>query len=284
MKTGVIDVGGGLRGIYAAGVFDYCLEHGITFDYGIGISAGSANLASSLAGQKGRNYDFYTDYAFRKEYMGLWDFLHKGTYIDLDYVYGTLSNSDGERPLNYQTLSANPMEWYIAATDSKTGEAVYFSHDDIAQNDYSICKASSALPFVCKPYEVRGRQYFDGALGNPVPVQKAFDDGCDRVVLILTKPENILRSSRADELVASQIHKKYPNAARMLRAKAERYNEGVMLAQAYAGKGRALIVAPDNTCGVETLTRDKLALHNLYKKGFEDGAKILEFLGKENQS
>ena len=45
-KIGVIDVGGGLRGIYAAGVFDWCLENGVKFDYGIGISAGSANLAS----------------------------------------------------------------------------------------------------------------------------------------------------------------------------------------------------------------------------------------------
>lgn len=52
-KIGVIDVGGGLRGIYAAGVFDWCLENGVKFDYGIGISAGSANLASYLSGQRG---------------------------------------------------------------------------------------------------------------------------------------------------------------------------------------------------------------------------------------
>lgn len=26
MKTGVIDAGGGLRGIYAAGVFDRCMD------------------------------------------------------------------------------------------------------------------------------------------------------------------------------------------------------------------------------------------------------------------
>ena len=45
-KIGVIDVGGGLRGIYAAGVFDWCMAHNVRFDYGIGISAGSANLAS----------------------------------------------------------------------------------------------------------------------------------------------------------------------------------------------------------------------------------------------
>lgn len=47
-----MDVGGGLRGIYAAGVPDRCLEEGIRFDSGIGVSAGSANVASYLAGQK----------------------------------------------------------------------------------------------------------------------------------------------------------------------------------------------------------------------------------------
>ena len=35
-KIGVVDVGGGYRGIYAAGVLDYCLDHNIHFDLGIG--------------------------------------------------------------------------------------------------------------------------------------------------------------------------------------------------------------------------------------------------------
>ena len=51
MKTGIIDCGGGLRGIYGAGVFDYCLDNNISFDVVIGISAGSANLASFSSGQ-----------------------------------------------------------------------------------------------------------------------------------------------------------------------------------------------------------------------------------------
>ena len=55
MKLGVIDVGGGFRDIYGAGVFDWCLDHDVNFDYCIGISAGSANLASYLARQRGRN-------------------------------------------------------------------------------------------------------------------------------------------------------------------------------------------------------------------------------------
>ena len=77
MRTAVVDVGGGLRGVYATGVLDRCLEEGVRFDAGVGVSAGSANIASYLAGQKGRNYQFYAEYSSRKEYTwrgtALWE-------------------------------------------------------------------------------------------------------------------------------------------------------------------------------------------------------------------
>ena len=77
MKTGIIDVGGGFRGIYACGVLDYCLEQNIRFDIGIGISAGSANLASFIAGQRRRNFTFYTEYGLRKQYASVGNFIRK---------------------------------------------------------------------------------------------------------------------------------------------------------------------------------------------------------------
>ena len=278
MKTGVVDVGGGLRGIYAAGVLDYCMDRGIRFDLGIGVSAGSANVISYLAGQRGRNYQFYTEYAFRKQYMSIRNFLVKKSYIDMDYVYGTLCRADGEYPLDYPALRDNPMEFYVVATEAATGLAKYFNKADIQQDDYSVLKASSAIPFICKPYTVQGVPYFDGALGDPVPLAKAFQLGCDRVVLILTKPENVLRSSENEEKLAALIRKKYPAAAEQLCQRARRYNESVALAQKYAKQGKVLIVAPNDTCGVDTLTKDKNSLRRLYKKGYADGAKIEAFL------
>ncbi len=148
MKIGIVDVGGGLRGIYAAGVLDYCMDQDIRFDIGIGVSAGSANLASYAAGQRGRNYQFYTEYAFRKQYMSLGNFITKRSYVDMDYVYGTLCNSDGENPLDYPALRDNPMEFYVVAADALTGEPKYFDKGDVRQDDYSIMKASSSIPFV----------------------------------------------------------------------------------------------------------------------------------------
>ena len=49
MKTAVVDIGGGLRGIYASGVLDRCLEEKIYFDAGVGVSAGSANIGKKYA-------------------------------------------------------------------------------------------------------------------------------------------------------------------------------------------------------------------------------------------
>lgn len=77
METAVVDVGGGLRGIYAAVVLDRCLEDDVRFSAGVGVSAGSANIASYIAGQKGRNYHFYAEYSLRKEYMSAGNFISK---------------------------------------------------------------------------------------------------------------------------------------------------------------------------------------------------------------
>lgn len=278
MKTAVIDLGGGMRGIYAAGVLDRCIDEGINFDTGIGVSAGSANIASYLAGQRGRNFVFYTEYTARKQYMSARNFIFRGSYIDLDYVYGTLSNSDGENPLDYEAMNSNPTQLYVVATNALTGEAKYFDKSDISQNNYDIFKASSAIPVVCRPYVIGGVPYYDGAVSDPVPVKKAFDMGCEKVVLILTKPRATMRSPEKDIKLSHFIRKKYPHAAEGLARRAENYNAGVELAKRYEEEGKLLIVAPENTYGMDTLTRDKSAMTNFYNMGISDGAAIADFL------
>lgn len=281
MKTGIVDVGGGLRGIFAAGVFDYCMDHGITFDLVIGVSAGSANAASFLAGQRGRNYTFYTEYAFEKDYMSLHNMLSKRSYVDLDYVYGTLSNSGGPFPLDYPALMENPTELLVPATNALTGSVKYFDKSNLAQDSYHIFKASSSLPFFCKPYMVDWIPYYDGALADPVPVAKAFACGCDKVVVVLTRPADRPRGPGKDAFFARRIQRKYPFAAKKLRTRVERYNESVALARQYEAEGKALVIAPDDICGLETLTKDRPALIRFYQKGYRAAEQILDFLSQQ---
>ena len=276
-KIGVVDVGGGFRGIYAAGVFDYCLDNNITFDLCIGVSAGSANIASYMANQPRRNYKFYTEYGMRKEYASFNNFIKKGSFIGLDYIYGTLSNSNGEYPLNYNAIINNPTEMFVVATEANTGKAKYFSKNDLSLDNYHILKASSAIPYVCKPYTIDGIPYYDGALADPVPIEKAFLMGCDKVIVILTLPEDQIRLVGKDNFLAARIRKKYPLAADELERRAMKYNAGVVLAKHYTKQGNVLIVSPDNTCGVSTLSRKADAIKMLYQKGYRDGEKILAF-------
>ena len=278
MKTAVIDVGGGMRGIYAAGVFDRCMQDGVTFDLGIGVSAGSANIASYLAGQRGRNYVFYTRYALRKRYMSIGNFIFHHNFVNLDYAYGTLSNAGGEYPLDYDALKANPMQFTVVATEAESGRAKYFDKDDISQDNYDPLKASSSLPVVGRPYMIDGVPYYDGALADPVPIKKAQEEGCERIVLVLTKPRGFRRKAEGDIKLAEKIDVKYRGAAEGLKLRAQRYNDALDYAEELARQGKLLIVAPDDTCGVDTLTRDRNNLIKLYDKGVADGAAVTEFM------
>lgn len=97
------------------------------------------------------------------------------------------------------------------------------------------------------------------------------------MVLILTKPENVLRTSEKDEKLARGIQKKYPYSAAKLRQRAEKYNRGIDLAKRYADQGKVLIVAPDNTQGVDTLKRSPEDMKALYLKGKKSVWKIKAF-------
>ena len=240
-------------------------------DVGIGVSAGSANVSSYIAGQKGRNYKFYAEYSARKEYMSLHNFLVKKSYIDMDYLYGELSNSGGENPLDYAAIAKSPIAFIVVATEAETGRAKYFDKSDMRPDQYDILKAFCSIPFVCHPYVIDGVPYYDGALSDPIPIEKAYELGCEKVVLILTKPKDLRRTPQKDRVLAAPIRKKYPLAAIQLERRAERYNEGVDRGKEYEKQGKLLIVAPDDTCGMDTLTRDPEAIRRFYEKGMEDG-------------
>lgn len=276
--TAIIDVGGGFRAIFGAGVLDRCLEEGIAFDHCYGVSAGSANLTSFLAHQHGRNHTFYTQYAFRKEYASVNSFIHNHNFANLDYVYGTLSNHDGENPLDYEAFAANPAQFTVVACDARDGSTKYFTKDDMHYDDYDILKASSAVPVACQPYVIDGVPYFDGGIADPVPVQKAIDDGCDRIVLVLTRPKDVIREQHKDVAPARILRRSHPKAAERLLERYATYNTEVAAAKQYEAEGKVLILAPEELYGLSTLSKTYEGLERMYRAGYGQAGRITEFL------
>ena len=276
---GCIDVGGGLRDIYGAAVFDYLLDNEIYFDCCIGVSAGSANCASYTARQRGRNKQFYTDYSLRKEAMSPYNFIKTGSYLDLEYIYGKLSAEKGENPLDFETLKNSSTEFLVVATNAKTARPRYFNkNDDIFKDDYSVIMASSCLPLVCKPIKVYSSYYFDGGISDPVPLQKLIDRGCDKIVLILTKPIGIEVGQLRNDVAAKFLKRKYPAIAEAVDKMTDKYTQTLTKALELQEEGKVLIIAPDDIFGMKTLTKDVDKLNALYEKGYKDAERIKEFI------
>ncbi len=278
MKTGIIDVGGGTRAVFAAGVEDYLLENNIGFDEGIGISAGAGNLSSFIAGQRFRNLFYYLDYTFRDEYMGYKNLLTKGEFVDLNYAFNEIASKGGEYPLDYERFVNNPMGFEAVALNMRTGKPHYFDKSDIKEDDFRPFMASASLPFVSRPVEIDHRLFMDGGFADPVPIDRLFSKGVDKGVLILSKRIDHVRSQKDDRWRYLYLKRKYPQAAHAVKLRAHRYNESLKRAKALQEEGKLLIVAPDDLSGVGTLTKDRDAFMDLYLQGYRKGPMIAEYL------
>ena len=160
------------------------------------------------------------------------------------------------------------------------GSAVYFDKADLKRDDFGILKASSGIPVVCRPCRWEGRVYFDGGIADPVPVERALADGCDRVVVVLTKPRDHVRSFARDRTLYCLMKPRFPRAAEALRQRAGRYNGAVERVKRLEREGRALIVAPEGV-DADTLSRDRQVLEGLYDQGYRLAARIPAFVRRE---
>lgn len=277
-RTAMIDVGGGFRAIFGAGVMDRMMEDGVTVDHCYGVSAGSANMVSFISGQHGRTHKFYTEYAFRKEYASLDSYIKNHNYANLEYVYSTLSNHDGEYPVDYEAFAANPTSFTVVACNAEDGSTKYFDKSDVSYDNFDIMKASSAVPVACEPYVIDGVPYYDGGIADPIPVQKALDDGHDRVVVIFTRPKDVLREQKKDVGPAAILKRSHPEAAERLLNRYRTYNDEAALAKEYEKDGRVLILAPESLYGLNTLSKSYEGLERMYRAGYAAAEVIPEFL------
>ncbi len=273
---GILDTGGGFRDVYGCGVFDWLLDKGRTIPYAIGVSAGTANIASYQAGQKGRNLRFYLQYSQRKEYFGPYAYLTSGSLFNLDYIYSTLADEGGEDPIDMKTLKADPSQFIMVATDIKDAKPAYFTKDDLDQNETTVIKASCAIPFACKPVAYRGGLYADGGVSDPIPYQKAFRDGVSHLIAILTRPTDEVRQPEKHRWLYSRALRKYPALIRALDLHHSRYNQQRAELLELEKQGLVTILAPKDLYGLKNTTRDPERLKQLYEDGYADAERLLK--------
>ena len=153
-----------------------------------------------------------------------------------------------------------------------------FTKKDIKQDNYKVLSASCNIPVINRPVEIDGVTYFDGGFADPIPIKKAFEEGCDKVVLILTRLRDVPRSPKRDGIFAKFLRLKYPNAAEGLKNRAKNYNEALEYAKKLEKEGKVLILSPKDVYGLDTLTRNKESMQKLYEDGKKDAEVIQKWL------
>lgn len=282
-KIGLVVEGGGMKCAYSAAILDKFIDDDINFYYAIGVSAGSANVCSYLAGQRGRNKRFYTEFIKDPLYFGPKAFFKTGNLFNLSYIYGTLSNHDGKAPLDYQAIMDNPTRFKIVATNARTGRPVYFDKSLMKPDDYRLIMASCALPGACKAQKLDdGNYYYDGGVTMPIPVEKAFRDGCDKLVVILSKPRDFVKEKEHLRPLYTLLSFPFPKTVRALDRRHISYTKNQKQVFSLEKKGKVFIFAPSDPPKMSTFSMDLQTEEALYDLGLKDYADqkeaLLDFL------
>lgn len=271
-KYGLVVEGGGMKCAYSAAILDRFLDEGIAFDYCIGVSAGAGNLVSYLAGQRGRNLRFFTEHIHDPEYFGLRSLLKTGDLFGIRHIYGDLTRAGGKDPLDFPAFLENPAEYEAAVTNALTGAPEYFGKDAMKQDDYRLIMASSAIPVACRPVEMNDIPYFDGGLADAIPVRRAREKGCGRLVVILSKNRDYVRKPQGLRLLYRGACRKYPKVVERIERRHLAYNENLREVFALERSGQAFVLAPSEPLHVGTYSMKEPAEQALYDLGLKDFA------------
>lgn len=275
MKTGLVLEGGALRAIFSSGVCDGLLVANIMTDYVVGVSAGIGYGVSYISKQPRRNLEVVTRFAPDHRYMGMNNFLDKSnrSYFGLEFAYETIPNQ--LVPFDYETFAAYPGQVEAVVTNVNTGMADYL---EVPRRDTHalVIQASCAMPLLFPMYEINGQFYLDGGVADPIPWQRAIHQGCDRVLVVLTRPRSYVRASDHMLNVIRKKYKKYPAFVQAMETRAQRYNEERQRLFQAEQEGRVMVIAPDSTLGVSRTERNTDKLRLLWAAGYQQSVENVD--------
>ncbi len=273
-SSGLVLEGGGLRATYESGVLDAFMENDITFPYVIGVSAGSCNGVSFIAKNYHRMRDISVGYANDERYMGLKSIVKNGEYLNSKWIFGDLSYK--MFPLNYDEFEKSNTKFCVVATNAKTGKAEYFYPTDF-RKECEIIHASCALPLASKPVQIGKDMYFDGGICDSVPLKKAYEDGCEKCVVVLTQDRHFVKKPIGHDKATMRVLHKYPLVAQAVLHRHEMYNAQRKLVFDEEKRGNVLVIAPRSPLDFHTLDSEPMKIQHIYNLGYEQGiAKIDE--------
>lgn len=271
MKTGLVLEGGGVRGIYTAGVLDVFLENKVTFDAVIGVSAGAIHGCSYLSGQHGRSIRYYTNYCSDPRFMSVSSLIKTGDLVGVDFCYHEIPEKldiyDNE------AFKRCSVPFYAVCSNVETGKAECLQITDMnAQID--ILRASASMPYVSRIVTIDGKKYLDGGSTDSIPVEAFQKMGYRKNVVVLTR-DAAYRKKPEFRLLAKWMYRKYPAFAKVQANRYLDYNRTVERILKMERQGSIFVIRPSVPPAIGRMEKDPEKVRKLYDLGREDALRAL---------
>lgn len=272
-RTGLVLEGGGMRGIYTAGVLDVFMEHGVTFDGVIGVSAGAIHGCSYVANQKGRNIRYYKKYCNDKRFISMWNLLTTGDMVGEQFCYHDLPET--LEPFDFETYNASETKFYVTCSNLETGKAEYLHLVDM-KDQVDLLRASASLPMVSQVVEFGGKKLMDGGCTDSIPVMAFHNQlGYKKIVVVQTRHRGYVKKNEFNPLIKLR-YRKYPKFVRALQRRSINYNRSVERIEQLEAEGKIFVIRPSEELTIGRMKSSPEELQKVYDIGRRDAQAQLE--------
>ncbi|MCR5213161.1 MAG: patatin family protein [Eubacterium sp.] len=278
-KTGLVVEGGGIRGIYASGVLDELLVRGIKVDGLVGVSAGIIHGISYVSEQYGRNIRYFLKYRSDKRFMSMQSYIKSGNVCNTEFCYDDIPYRLSRFDFETFKKNAEKIETYSTVSSLETGKAEYIRIYDL-RDQMDVVRASASLPLISENVEYKGKLYLDGGSADSIPLKFMMNNGFEKNIVILTRPEGYVKKSDNLMPLMKLRYKDYPEYLKTCQKRHIMYNDELRLVEKEEKAGNAVVIRPSRDLGVGRADKDLEKIKRIYKLGRFDCQKILKDLEK----
>ena len=277
MKIGLVLEGGGMRGLFSAGVLDALLElKELSVNGIVGVSSGALFGVNYVSKQKERAVRYNKKYADDKRYMGLHSWITTGNAVNKDFAFYELPYKLDV--FDNETFKKAETDFYVVMTNVESGKPEYVLIEDaFAQMEY--LRATSALPFASKIIEISGKKYLDGGISDSIPIDFCESLGYDKIIAVLTRPEGTYKEDKLGFLY-KLVYRKYPNLVNSLLNMATDYEKVLVKIKDLENKGKIFVVRPPEVLKIGRLEKNRDKIQKVYDTGLNTGLKELDNIVK----
>ena len=274
MKTGLVLEGGGMRGLFSAGVMDVMMEHGIRFDGIVGVSAGATFGCNYKSHQPGRVLRYNIRFKDDPRYMGLRSLLRTGDLVEAEFSYHTMPNELDV--FDRETFRNDPTEFHVVCTDVETGEPVYHRIDEMEDEGLDWIRASASMPLVSRPVALEGRLLLDGGISDSIPLRYFQGLGFDRNVVILTQPKGYFKRRTKLMPLFHLFMRRYPAIVRAMGRRHVMYNDELSYLSEQERRGNILLICPQETLPIGRTEQKEEKMRRVYGMGRQKGLEMIQ--------